>query len=160
MKRFLVLMVLIVVLVPPFCMEGMAGSVSNQKSRISTLMGENFGYLQVILMDMIRGDYRAIPLAADVLKVHAQELRGLVKSIPEKNRTDFLNLAYNLETSASNLKMTTEVLVKNDRKRAKAEDLKIDYMRDTVAALYGSVVITCVSCHNQFRRHIVDISGK
>ncbi|MEE8396179.1 MAG: hypothetical protein V3S29_09005 [bacterium] len=121
---------------------------------IKGLMGENFGRVQQILVDLVRSDYKTVPHDVAIIEQHAAELPTLVPTEAETNRELFLSLAYNLRTQAKNLRTVVETLIQRDGTAggtAKGQ-LGIDYLRTTAAAHFGHLVTTCVACHNQFRR--------
>jgi len=134
----------------------MTASVAVAKPTIKELMGENFAGLQTILVSLINSNYAAVPAQADIIRDHATQLTEAVPASSQSDRDRFLGLALSLKTHAESLKEISEILTQHDREElAEVGDLGIDQLRESLAAHYGGMVVTCVACHNQFRRQAV-----
>jgi hypothetical protein len=131
----------------------MAGLAGGEERSVQQLMGDNFAGLQVILIALINGNYEAVPEQADMIHGHATALTRDVPEAAAKDREQFLFYAYNLQSHASDLKSISELLIEHDK--GKAEALRVDHLREALAAHYGGVVEMCVSCHNRFRQRVV-----
>ncbi len=114
------------------------------------LMGSNFGHIQKILVNLVRSNYATVPHDVAVIEEHAAELPKMIPKNALGRRELFLSLAYNLRIHAKHLRIVVETLRKNNPDAGGL--LGIDYLRNTAAAHFGNIVMTCVACHNQFRR--------
>ena len=126
---------------------------SGQKD-MKVMMDSNFGILTKILVNLIRSDYDSIPADVSIIEKHAMDLPVAIPAAAKSNQSQFLLLAYNLQSHAGNLKSVAKILREHDQKK-KIGVLDIDYLRNTAAAHFGEMVTTCVACHNQFRRTIL-----
>lgn len=122
---------------------------------IKQLMGDNFGNLQKILVDLIRSDYRTVPHDVDIIAQHAAQLVRVTPKILGGTEEQFLAMAYSLQTHANHLKLIVDTLNDRDSVTAAGGLLNVDYMRNSAAAHFGQMVTACVACHNQFRRRMV-----
>ena len=131
-----------------------AGLGTASEPTIKQLMGENFAGLQTILSSLITSDYANIPAQADVIAGHAARLTETVPKSAEGERDRFLAMAFALKINAESLKSISELLMQHDREQhAKAGNvLDVDALRESLAGHYAGMVVTCVSCHNQFRQ--------
>jgi hypothetical protein len=127
-----------------------AGSVNAGEPSIKQLMGENFAGLQTILVSLIASDYRNIPAQADVIADHATRLTQGVPKSAEAQKDRFLALAFALKVNAESMKSISEALMQHDQEHA-GNVLAVDALRESLAGHYAGMVVTCVSCHNQFR---------
>jgi hypothetical protein len=127
---------------------------SAEEASLKRLMGENFIGLQNILVGLITSSYGAVPGQVDIIYDHATELTKAVPDSAKKDRDRFLTYAFSLQGHASDLKSIIEVLIEHD-KASGGRDLPTDQLREAAAAHYGGIVTTCVSCHNRFRRRVV-----
>jgi hypothetical protein len=125
---------------------------------IKGLMGDNFGRVQKILIELVTGNYKAVPHDVEVIRTHAIDMSKKLPDIAKTNRELFLSMAYNLQVHATNLSEIARTLVKRDRETPAGQLLKIDYLRNSAAAHFGNMVTSCVACHNQFRRRSVKVS--
>jgi hypothetical protein len=134
-----------------------AASVAASEQTIKQLMGDNFAGLQTILSSLIASNYTAIPAQADVIAEHATQLTRNVPKSAEGERDQFLALAFALQSNAESLKSISEILMQHDRAKDgnPAPVLGVDALRESLAGHYAGMVVTCVSCHNQFRRNVV-----
>jgi len=130
-----------------------AASVPAAEPTIKQLMGDNFAGLQKILVALINSDYTDIPAQADVIRDHATQLTTDVPASAQADRDRFLALAFALKTNAESLKSISEILIKHDKEQmAKTGNLVgAEQLRESLAAHYGGMVATCVSCHSEFR---------
>ena len=124
------------------------------------LMGENFQNIHKILNDLIISNYAPVPEAVGVIRSHAE---GLTRQPPlaikvGEERLLFVSYATNLRVAASHLITVTEELIRHDRQGG-AGELKVDYLRVVAAQHFGTVVTSCVLCHNQFRRYTVSAAS-
>jgi hypothetical protein len=133
---------------------GAAGAAVAEEASLKRLMGENFIGLQNILVGLITSSYGAVPGQVDIIYDHATELTKAVPDSAKKDRDRFLTYAFSLQGHASDLKSIIEVLIEHD-KASGGRDLPTDQLREAAAAHYGGIVTTCVSCHNRFRRRVV-----
>lgn len=122
---------------------------------IKQLMGNNFGQLQRILVNLIRSDYRTLPHDVEIIATHAGELPDAMPASVGSRGEQFLSMAYSLRTHAKSLKLIVEILGEHDRGAKPGGGLDIDYLRDSAAAHFGQMVTACVACHNQFRRRML-----
>ena len=122
---------------------------------IKQLMGNNFGHVQTILVNLIRSDYRTLPHDVGVVAQHAEQLAIAVPASVGTKQELFLSMAYNLRSHANNLKLIVEKLGEHDRGAKPGGNLSIDYLRNSAAAHFGEMVTACVACHNQFRRKML-----
>jgi cytochrome c556 len=122
---------------------------------IKQLMGNNFGQLQSILVNLIRSDYRTLPHDVDIIATHAGKLSKAIPASVGGKDEQFLSMAYSLQTHAKSLKLITEILGEHDRGATPGAGLNIDYLRNSAAAHFGQMVTACVACHNQFRRRML-----
>jgi len=134
-----------------------AGSGTAAEPTIKQLMGDNFAGLQRILVALINSDYTDIPAQADVIREHAMQLTKSVPSSAKDEKDRFLALAFALQTNAESLKSISEILIKHDREQmAKTGNLAgAEELRESLAAHYGGMVATCVSCHSHFRHRMI-----
>jgi len=130
-----------------------AASVAAGEQTIKQLMGDNFAGLQTILTSLITSDYTKIPAQADVIASHATQLTKAVPKSAEGSRDQFLALAFALKTNAESLKSISEILMQHDQEQPgkTASLLADDALRASLAGHFAGVIVTCVSCHNQFR---------
>ncbi len=134
------------------------GAVEGRDVDIKGLMGENFGQIQKILINLITGNYQNVPHDVDLIKEHAIQLSKNVPASAEPNRELFLAIAFNLRVHAGNLSTIARTLMERDSETANGQLLKIDYLRNSAAAHFGRMVTSCVACHNQFRRGVVKVT--
>jgi hypothetical protein len=130
-----------------------AASVPAAEPTIKQLMGDNFAGLQKILVALINANYTDVPAEADVIRDHATQLTKSVPPSAEADRDRFLALAFALKTNAESLKSISQILIQHD-KEAMAKTGKLtgdEQLRESLAAHYGGMVATCVSCHSEFR---------
>ena len=120
---------------------------------IKTLMGENFGGLQVILYALIRGDYTAVPGQVDVIADHAETLKKVAGDYTDTEREQFLVYATNMRAHARDVKSISKTLMQHDAQRSTPG---YDHLREALAAHYGGMITMCVSCHNLFRPGVVE----
>jgi hypothetical protein len=130
-----------------------AVSVNGAEQSIKQLMGDNFAGLQTILVALIHSDYTNIPAQADVIRDHATRLTKEPPASAQIDKDKFLALAFALKTDAESLKSISEILIKHDKEQmAKSGNILGDEeLRDALAAHYGGMVVTCVTCHSEFR---------
>ena len=125
---------------------------------IKAMMGENFNNLNKILVDLITGHYESIPAELKVIENHADllldNIPASIKSVKEK--TLFNTYATSLKRYAGHTIVVAEELLRRDKNSAAKGELNVDYLRAVVAEHYGQVVTTCVLCHNQFRRKVMN----
>ena len=122
---------------------------------IKQLMGNNFGYVQTILVNLIRSDYRNLPHDVGIIAQHAEQLSTDVPASVGGKDDLFLAMAYNLRTHANHLMLIVNKLGEHDKGALPGGDLNIDYLRNSAAAHFGQMVTACVACHNQFRRRML-----
>jgi hypothetical protein len=130
-------------------------SAQGRNMDIKQLMGNNFGYVQTILVNLIRSDYRSLPHDVGIIADHAEQLTTDVPDSVGGKDDLFLSMAYNLRTHANHLKLIVEKLGEHDQGALPGGKLSIDYLRNSAAAHFGQIVTTCVACHNQFRRRML-----
>lgn len=126
-----------------------------RNKNIKQLMGNNFGYLQSILVNLIRSDYRGVPHDVEIIAKHAGEMAVAMPASMGGKEEKFLSMAYSLKTHANNLKLIVETLVEHDKGSRPGGALNVDYLRNSAAAHFGQMVTACVACHNQFRRRML-----
>ena len=134
---------------------GSAGVAVAEEVSVKQLMGDNFVRLQNILVALITSSYGGVPDQVEVIYDHATELTRNVPDSAKADRDRFLTYAFSLQGHATDLKSIIEVLIEHDKARAGRVDLPTDQLREAAAAHYGGIVTTCVSCHNRFRRRVV-----
>lgn len=164
MKKIIPLLVLIAVSAFIFNASSNSSAKTASKS-MKRMMGENFQTIQLILKNLITSDYKKLPGKIEVIHEHAVHMG---KSPPDGVNTEFarkmfINYAYSLETQSRNMLTVLEELIKHDQKTPqKKGKLNIDYLRVVSARHFGDMITSCVLCHNQFRRKVVDkqVSGK
>ncbi|MEE8435793.1 MAG: hypothetical protein V3S64_13500 [bacterium] len=123
------------------------------------MMGENFETIQTILKNLITSNYKELPKKIEVIHEHAVHMG---KSPPDAVNTEFtrkmfINYAYSLEVQTRNMLTILKELIKHDRKTPrKSGELNIDYLRVVSARHFGDMITSCVLCHNQFRRKVID----
>jgi hypothetical protein len=133
-----------------------AASAPAAKPTIKEQMGENFAGLQTILVSLITSNYASVPGQAAILRDHAVQLTETLPASAQGERDRFLGLALALKSHAESLQSISEILARRDQEKvARSEDLGVDALRESLAAHYGGMVVTCVYFHNQFRRHQV-----
>jgi len=132
-------------------------AAADDAANMKKLMGENFQNALKILTELIRADYTTVPKDVDVIRQHAELLMKTppvtLKTTEEKEL--FYTYATNLKSNANHLIVVTQELNRRDKEQSKPGELKVDYLRVVAAEHYGSIITTCVLCHNQFRRHMV-----
>jgi hypothetical protein len=130
-----------------------AASSAAEKPTIKEEMGENFAGMQAIFSALILSNYASVPAQAAVLRDHAIQLTTEVPATAQAERDRFLGLALALRRHAESLSSISEALARRDQEQlARSEQLDVDVLRESLASHYGGMVVTCVSCHNQFRR--------
>lgn len=134
---------------------GSAGVAVAEEVSVKQLMGDNFVRLQNILVALITSSYGGVPDQVEVIYDHATELTKEVPDSAKGDRDRFLTYAFSLQGHASDLKSIIEVLIEHDKAKGGRDDLPTDQLREAAAAHYGGIVTTCVSCHNRFRRRVV-----
>jgi hypothetical protein len=129
------------------------GSSAAAKPTIKEQMGENFAGLQTILVALIMSNYASVPGQAAILRDHAVQLTETIPPSAQSERDRFLGLALALKSHAESLGSISEALARQDKEKlTRSEDLDVNVLRESLATHYGAMVVTCVSCHNQFRR--------
>ena len=118
---------------------------------IKKMMGTNFDHIQKILVDLIEGDYSAVPHDVQVIEEHAIQLATSIPKSAKNNEKQFLVLAFNLQVHANNLQLITKTMQEGKKTSKKMIGLDIDYLRNSAAAHFGQLITTCVACHNLFR---------
>jgi cytochrome c556 len=134
-----------------------ATSAPAAQQSIKQLMGDNFSGLQKILVALIDSNYKDVPAEAEVIRDHAMKLTKEVPASAQARKDEFLALAFALQSHAESLKSISELLMKHDiEQMAKSGNmLATDELRASLAGHYGAMVVTCVTCHNEFRHHQV-----
>jgi hypothetical protein len=132
-----------------------SGSAVSEETPLKRIMGENFAGLQTILMALITSNYRDVPISVDIIRAHAVELTQKVPDSAKDNRDRFLADAYNLQTHAADLKSILELLIEHDEATVSQQGLDTDQLRESAAAHYGGMVMTCVTCHNRLGQQSV-----
>jgi len=137
-------------------LAGTAAAAGDTSSTgLKQLMGENFQVVGKILTDLIAARYDSIPAESEAIMKHADQLMAMppasVKSKAERDL--FLSYATNLKIASSHLMVVTTELAQRDKEHKGGGEMNIDYLRAVAAEHYGSMVTSCVLCHNQFRRH-------
>jgi len=156
MKRFALVPVML--LAALILVIGAGPALSAEKaSDLKPLMGDNFGKMQVILVNMITANYKGLPERIEEIRDHARAISAMS---PNSVKTDtdrkmFTNYAFTMERHAENMLTVLRELIKHDQAQASPEVMNIDYLRVVAARHYGELVTTCVLCHNQFRRKSV-----
>lgn len=130
-------------------------SAQGRNMDIKQLMGNNFGYVQTILVKLIRSDYRDLPHDVGIIAHHAERLTIAVPASVGGKDDLFLSMAYNLRTHANHLMLIVKKLGEHDEGALPGGDLSIDYLRNSAAAHFGQMITACVACHNQFRRRML-----
>lgn len=133
------------------------GATAEAPGNIRDLMGENFQNLHVILGELITAQYGDVPNKVGVIRHHAE---WLGQNIPDDIRSEadrdlFKTYANTLRIRAENMITVAEELNRRDQRATQEGELRIDYLRATVAEHFGQIITTCVLCHNQFRRRVV-----
>ena len=131
------------------------GSAKGADKDIKQLMGKNFGNVQIILVNLIRSDYRTLPHDVGIIAEHAEKLAAAIPASVVGKEEQYLSMAYNLGIHANNLKLIVESLGEHDKGAKPGGKLDIDYLRNSAAAHFGQMVPACVACHNQFRRRML-----
>lgn len=134
---------------------GSANHARAEDMPIKQLMGENFAGLQQILAALITSHYETVPAQLDIIRDHAAQLALAVPESAKADRERFLGYAYNLQGHASDLNSIIAALVEHDTASSTGKLLPVDQLREAAAAHYGGMVTTCVSCHNRFRRAVI-----
>lgn len=129
-------------------------SAAKDSSGLKPLMGDNFGKMQVILINLITANYKGLPQSIENIRDHAIEISAMSPAsvITEADRKMFSNYAFSMERQAENMLTVLRELINHDRAQTTPGMMNIDYLRVVAARHYGELVTTCVLCHNQFRR--------
>jgi hypothetical protein len=99
--------------------------------------------------------YAAAPDQITIIADHASYLMHAVPDNAKNDREQFLAYAYGLQGHARDLKSTIEQLIEQDQAVASGKPLETNDLREAAAAHYGGMVTACVSCHNHFRRQVI-----
>ena len=155
-SRMLVLLGTMVILLGPITLS--AGSDSADNTAIKNLMGENFVRMQNLLYYLITSHYKDVANEAGKIENHAVtllkgEFGANVFKVPTQQFTLF---AGRLKSASKNLAVVAAELAQHDQATGINGRLSMDYLRSVAAEHYGEMVTSCVLCHNQFRRHVVD----
>ena len=128
---------------------------SKETTAIQESMDVNFKAVARILAALVEVQYESIPLQADILIQHADELLvappSAIRNAMEKEV--FLSYATNLSTAAKRLKIMAESMAKADAAGAMPVQLVSDALRSGAAQRMGEIVSACTICHSQFRFH-------
>ncbi len=123
---------------------------------IKALMGDNFQHVQVMLYQLMTSNYERLPGDVSAIHDHGQELTtNPPADLSGAAQRTFVAYAYQLENAATNMQVLLSELLTHDSQQVEAGKLNIDYLRVSVARQFGEVITTCVLCHNQFRRKVI-----
>jgi cytochrome c556 len=110
-------------------------------------MKRNLDVLTSLLVDMSARDYgKALP-NVQVLRAHAETLKGKLAGRPSL----FQSYAFALGQRAENLISTLEALEANKRLTIEARSSDLEFLHDIAAADFGEIVASCVACHGRYR---------
>jgi hypothetical protein len=134
---------------------GAASLAAEDSTAIKSMMGENFAAMQGIFVSLMTSNYAGVPEKVDVINRHAAELAAMAPTEDEDRRKKFMSYIYELQAHALDVRSIVQLLIEYDKDAENGEKLPSNHLREALAAHYGGMATTCVSCHNNFRQQVV-----